>query len=76
MKQWADWKLMKARKSKDKVLHVMEEPAHAVMHAGGCLPRKQIHRRGCVVVGETQLNMRPQCALEVNRTNHCRPELC
>ncbi|KAK4808561.1 hypothetical protein QYF61_009864 [Mycteria americana] len=74
LEKWADWNLMKAKKSKGEVLHLEEEPAHAGMQAVDWLPRKQVHRKGCWVLGDTQLNMRQQCAFAANRTNHCHPE--
>ena len=69
LETWADWKLTKAKKSKGKVLLLREEPAHVVMQAGGWLPWQQMHRKGCVVLGDTQLNGRQQCALAANGTN-------
>ena len=75
MKKWADWKLMKAKKSKGKFLPLMHEPAHAVMQAGVWLPRKHTHRKGCGVLGDAQLNMRQQVCL-CSKEVQLHPELC
>lgn len=38
--KWSDWILVRAKRSKAKVLQLLEEAAHAILQAGGWLPRK------------------------------------
>ena len=75
LEKWADWELMKAKKSKGKFLPLMHEPAQAVMQAGVWLPRKHTHRKGCGVLGDAQLNVRQQVCL-CSKEVQLHPELC